>query len=106
VSKTSSVFFAGAVVVAALGVRHEVVRERAPVDDPDHLIRRGVDDVLLGTRVVALQDADGDAVVGVEPVHLLGRKGSSEHGDSQEHQRETIQPLAAHRDLPPFESDT
>ena len=45
-----------------------------PLMSPGHPVGRGIDDVMDVAGVVALQDPDGDAVVGVEPGHSLGRQ--------------------------------
>jgi hypothetical protein len=73
----------GAVVVQAVGMRGQVVRVRAAADDPDHLVDRRIDDVVDVAGVVALENPDGHAVVGIEPRHPLRRRGRSECQDTE-----------------------
>ena len=51
----------------------QIVRVRAAPDDPDHLVDCRIDHVLRGAGIVALQDADGNPVIGIELRHALRR---------------------------------
>jgi hypothetical protein len=52
-------------------VRRQVVRVRAALDDANDLVDGRVDDVVSVSGVVALENADRDPLVGVEPRHAL-----------------------------------
>ena len=76
--------FVGAVVIQAVRMDREVVRVRATVDEAHNLVNRRVDDVMDIARVVALEDPDRDALVGVEARDLLcgdGRREENNHAD-------------------------
>jgi hypothetical protein len=74
------VLLVGAVVIEAVGVHGEVVRVRTTLDEAHHLIDGRVDDVVEIAGVVALQDAHGDALIGIEAGHTLRRDRRGEQG--------------------------
>ncbi len=61
-------------------MHRQVMRIRTPPDQADDLVQLGVDDVVDGSRVVALQDPHGHTVVGLKLGHRLRRRG---RGDKQ-----------------------
>ena len=60
----------------------QVVRVRAAVDQADDPVDGGIDDVVDVAGVVALQDAHGDPVVGVEPRYALCAERRRERNDT------------------------
>jgi hypothetical protein len=68
-----ALLFVRAVVIEPVGVYRQVVRVRAAPDEPHHLVAGGIDDVMDGASIVALEDPHRDPRVGVEAGYTLRR---------------------------------
>jgi hypothetical protein len=52
----------------------QIVGIRAALDESNHLVAGWIDDVVDVAGVVALQDANGNPCIGIEPGHSLRRQ--------------------------------